>query len=180
MDGLFLGRRMTQQIGRKNTFGILHGFETRIDEQWRGFVSTMRPSPFYICRFLGVPLLFYDVLNVTLVVIDENPFVTHGTFGVPTLVALVWNDRVLALALEAGFYRLTLVGHNMITFTIGTVKFAVTQCAIIRGPGTKHIISLVKSATRRTTFPLTGMISSIIGVEPPFTLHAIMDFSKRI
>ena len=53
-------------------------------------------------------------------VIDGNPFVTHGTFGVPTLAALVWNDRVLGLALEAGFHHLTLVGRNMKAFTIGT------------------------------------------------------------
>ena len=130
--------------------------------------------PLCICSFLGVPLLLYDGLKVTLVVIDENPFVTHGTFGVPTLVALVWNDRVLGLALETGFHGLTLVGHNTMAFTIDTVKLAVTQCAIIRGPGTKHIIPTVKSARRGTTIPLTGMISAIIGDETPFTVHTII------
>ena len=61
-------------------------------------------------------------------VIDGNPFVTHGTFGVPTLVALAWNDSVLGSAHEAGFHCLTLVGRNMMAFTIGTVELAVTMC----------------------------------------------------
>ena len=113
-------------------------------------------------------------LNVTLMVMDGHPFSTHGTFGVPALVASVGNDRVLGLALETGFDRLTLVGHNIMAFTVGTVKLAVTQCAIIRGPGTTHTILTVKSAARTTTFPLTGMIRAIIGVEPPFTVHAII------
>jgi len=89
-------------------------------------------------------------------------------------VTLVGNDRVLGLALETGFHRLTLVGHNMMAFTIGTVKLAVSQGALIRGPGTTHIIPTVKSATRGITFPFTGMIRTIIGVEPPFTVHAII------
>ena len=91
-------------------------------------------------------------------VIDGRSFVTHGTFGVPTLVALVGNDRVHGLALEAGFDRLTLLGDHMMAFTIGTVKLAVTQGAIISGPGTTHIMPTVKSTTRGTTIPLTGMI----------------------
>ena len=92
----------------------------------------------------------------------------------PTLVTLVGNDRVLGLVLETGFDGLTLLGNHMMTFAIGTVKLAVTQGAIIRGPGTTHIIKTVKSATRRATFPLTGMIGPIVGVEPPFTVHAII------
>ena len=78
------------------------------------------------------------------------------------------------MALETGFDGLTLLGDHMMTFAIGTVKLAVTQGAIIRGPGTTHIIKTVKSATRRATFPLTGMIGPIVGVEPPFTVHAII------
>ena len=107
-------------------------------------------------------------------VIDGHPFVTHGTFGVPTLVALVGNDRVIGLALEAGFDRLTFLGDHMMAFTIGTAKLAVTQGPIISGPGTTHIMRTVKSATGATTIPLTGMIIAIIGVEPPFTVHAII------
>ena len=107
-------------------------------------------------------------------VIDRNPFVTHGTFGVPALVTLVWNDRILGLALETGFHRLTLAGHNMVAFIIGTVKLAVTQGALIRGPGTTHIIPTVKSATLGIMFPLTGMSRTIIVVESPFTVHAII------
>ena len=107
-------------------------------------------------------------------VIDENPF------GVPTLVVLVGNDRVLGLALETGFNRLTLLGHHMMAFTIDTVKLVVTQCAIISGPGTTHVIPKVKSATRGTTIPLTGMIPPIVGVEPPFTVQTIIrKFHKR-
>ena len=107
-------------------------------------------------------------------VLDGHPFLTHGTFGVPTLVTSVGSDGVLGLALETGFDGLTLLGDHMMTFAIGTVKLAVTQGAIVRGPGTTHIIKTVKSATRRTTFPLTGMIGPIVGVEPPFTVHAII------
>ena len=172
MDSLFLGGRMGQQIGHENTFGILHSLKIGIDEQW-GW-RHHATSPLCICKFLGVPVLLYDRLNVTLVVIDKDPLMTYGTFGVSTPVTLTLNARALGLALEAGFHRLTLVGRNMMAFTIGTVKLAVTQCAITRGPGTTHIIPTVKSATRRTTIPLTGMISAVLGVEPPFTVQTII------
>ena len=43
---------------------------------------------------------------------DGHPFLTHGTFGVPTLVASVGNNGVLGLALETGFDRLTLLGDH--------------------------------------------------------------------
>ena len=84
----------------------------------------------------------------------------------PALVASVGNDRVLGLALETGFDRLTLLGDHMMAFAIGTVKLAVTQGAIVGGPGTTHIILTVKSTARGTTSPLTGMIGPIVGVEP--------------
>ena len=67
----------------------------------------------------------------------------------------------------------------MMTFAIGTVKFTVTQGAIVSGPGAMHIILTVKSATRRTTSPLTGMISPIVGVEPPFTVNKQGNGSQR-
>ena len=89
-------------------------------------------------------------------------------------MASVGNDRVLGLALETGFDGLTLLGDHMMAFAIGTVKLAVTQGAILRGSGATHIILTVKSATRRTTIPLTGVIGPIVGVEPPFTVHAII------
>ena len=107
-------------------------------------------------------------------VLDGHPFLTHGTFGVPALVALVGNNRVLGLALETGFDRLTLLGDHMMAFAIGTVKLAVTQGAIIGGPGTTHIILTIKSAARRTSVPLTAMIGLIVGVEPPFTVQTII------
>ena len=119
-------------------------------------------------------LFLHHGLNVTLMVRDGYPFLTHGTFGVPALVASVGNDYVLGLALETGFDRLTLLGDHMMAFAIGTVKLAVTQGAMLRGPGTTHIILTVKSATRRTTIPLTDMIGPIVGVEPPFTVQTII------
>ena len=107
-------------------------------------------------------------------VIDGNPFMTHGTYGVPALVTLVGNNRVLGLRLEADFPRLTLVGDHMMAFTIGTVKLAVTQGAIIRGSATTHIIPTVKAPASKAAVPLAGMIGAIVGVEPPFTLQTII------
>ena len=99
---------------------------------------------------------------------------THRTVGVPTLVTSVGDDHELGLTLETGFDRLTLPGDHMMAFTIGTVKLAVTQRAILRGPGTARIILTVKAATRRAASPLAGMVGAIIGVEPPFTVHTII------
>ena len=170
MDGRFFAGRITQQISHKHALRILHGFKIGVNKQGRGW-RHHSTSPL-LCWFW---LLFlHHGLNVTLVVLDGHPFLTHGTFGVPTLVTSVGNNRVLGLALETSFDRLTLLGDHMMTFAIGTVKLAVTQGAIIRGPGTTHIIKTVKSATRRATFPLTGMIGPIVGVQPPFTVHAII------
>ena len=73
-----------------------------------------------------------------------------------------------------GFDRLSLLGDHMMAFAIGTVQLAVSQGAIISGPGTTHIIPTVKSALRGTTIPLTGMIGLIVGVEPPFTVQTII------
>ena len=98
---------------------------------------------------------------------DGHPFLTHGTFGVPTLVASVGNDRVLGLALETGFNRLTMAGHDMMAFVISTLELAVTQGT---RPGTTHKILTVKSTARGTTPPLTGMIGPIVGVELSFTV----------
>ena len=84
------------------------------------------------------------------------------------------DDRVLGLALETGFDRLTLLGDFMMTFAIPAVKLAVTQTAILRGAGTAHIILTIKSTTRGAASPLTGMIGSVVGVEPPFTVQAII------
>ena len=107
-------------------------------------------------------------------VLDGHPFLTHGTFGVPTPVTSVGNNGVLGLALEAGFDRLTLLGDHMMAFAIAAVKLAVTQGAIVGAPGATHIILTVKSTARGTMSPLTGMIDPIVGVEPPFTVHAVI------
>ena len=144
MDGLFLRRRITQQVSDKDPLSILHGLEIRVNKQGRGWRHLLT-SP-----LLGLFMLLFlhHGLNVKLMVMDGHLFLTHGTFGVPALVASVGNDRVLGLALERGFDRLTLLGDHMMAFAIGTVKLAMTQGAILRGPGTTHITLTLKSATR--------------------------------
>ena len=88
----------------------------------------------------------------------------------PALVASVGNDRVL----ETGFDGLTLLGDRIMTFAIGTVKLAVTQGAMVGGPGATHIILTVKAPASTAAVPLTSMIGTIVRVEPPFTVHAII------
>ena len=105
---------------------------------------------------------------------DGHKFLIHGAFGVPALVTSVGNDRVLGLALETGFDGLTLLGDHMMTFAIGTVKLAMTQSAIVGGPGTAHIILTVKAPASTAAVPLTSMIGPIVGVEPPFTVQSII------
>ena len=107
-------------------------------------------------------------------VLDGHPFLTHGTFGVPALVTLVADDRVLSLTLETGFDGLTLLADFMITFAWTTVKLAVTQTAILGGAGATHIIRTIKAPTRGAASPLTSVMGPIIGVEPPFTVHTII------
>ena len=104
MDSLFFSRLIAQQISDKDPLGILHSLEIRIDKHWRWCCHHATSPLWLFCRFLSVPLLLlYYGLNVASMVIDGHPFVTHGTFGVPTLVTSVGNDRVLGLALETGF-----------------------------------------------------------------------------
>ena len=62
----------------------------------------------------------------------------------------------------------------MITFALTAVKLAVTQTAILGGAGATHIIRTIKAPTRGATSPLTSVIGSVVGVEPPFTVHAII------
>ena len=107
-------------------------------------------------------------------VLDEHPFLTHGAFGVPASVTLVADDRVLGLTLETGFDGLTLLADFMITFALSTVKLAVTQTAILGGAGATHILRTIEAPTRGATSPLTSVIGSIIGVEPSFTVQAII------
>ena len=90
------------------------------------------------------------------------------------------NNGVLGLALETGFDGLTLLGDHMMVFAIGTVKLAVAQGAIVGGPGAAHIILTVKSTARGTTSPLIGVIGPIIGVEPPFTVYAIIRMVDKV
>ena len=97
-----------------------------------------------------------------------------------TLVTLVRNNGVLGLALETGFDGLTLLGDHMMAFAIGTVKLAVTQGAIVGGPGATHIILTVKSTARGTPSPLTGVIGPIVGVEPLCTVYPIIRTVDKI
>ena len=107
-------------------------------------------------------------------VLNGHPFLTYGAFGVPAPVTLVADDRVLGLTLATGFDGLTLGIDFMITFTLTTVKLAVTQTAILGGAGAPHILRTIKTSTRRATPPLTGVIGPIIGVERPFTVQTII------
>ena len=92
----------------------------------------------------------------------------------PALVTSVGDDRVLGLTLETGVDTLTLLGDHMMTFTIGTVKLAVTQGAIVGGPGTTDMILTVKAPASTAAVPLTSMIGPIVSVEPPLTVHTII------
>ena len=99
---------------------------------------------------------------------------THGTLGIPTLVTLVRDDRILGLTLETGFDGLTLLADHMMTLTLLTVKLAMTEGAIVRRAGATHIIGTIKSTTRFAAFPLTTVMGSVVGVEPSFTVQAIV------
>ena len=59
-------------------------------------------------------------------VLDGHPFLTGGTFGVPTLVTFVRENVVLGLTLETGFDGLTLFADHMIIFALAAVKLAMT------------------------------------------------------
>ena len=118
--------------------------------------------------------MLYHGLNVTFMVLDGHPFMAHGTFGVPAPVTLVADDRVLGLTLETSFDGLTLGIDFMITFALMAVKLAVTQTAILGGAGATHIIRTIKAPTRRAASPLTSVMGPIVGVEPPFTVQAII------
>ena len=107
-------------------------------------------------------------------VLNGHPFLTHGTFGVPALVTLVGDDRLLSLTLATAFDGLTLGIDFVMTFALTTVKLAVTQTAILGGAGATHILRTIKVPTRGATSSLTSVIGPIVGVEPSFTVHTII------
>ena len=107
-------------------------------------------------------------------VLDGHPFLTHEAFGVPALVTLVGDDRVLGLTLATAFDGLTLSTDHMMLHTMGTIKLAVTRTAILGGAGAPYIIRTIKAPTRGATSPLTSVIGSVVGVEPSFTVHTII------
>ena len=118
--------------------------------------------------------MFHHGLNVTFVVLNGYPFLTHEAFGVPALVTLVGDDRVLGLTLATVFDGLTLLADHMMLHTMDTIKLAVTRTAILGGAGATHIIRTIKAPTRGATSPLTSVMGPIVGVEPPFTVHTII------
>ena len=148
----------------------MHGFKICVNKQGRGW-RHHATSPL-LGRFSL--LMLYHRLNVTFMVLDRNPFLTHGAFGVPAPVTLVADDHVLSLTLATAFDRLTLGTDFMITFAWTAVKLAVTQTAILGGAGATHIIRTIKAPTRRAASPLTSMIGPIVGIEPSFTVQAII------
>ena len=107
-------------------------------------------------------------------VLDGHPFLTRRAFGVPAPVTSVANERVLSLTLETGFDRLTLLAGFMITLALMTVKLAATQTAILGGAGAPHIVRTFEALTRRAASPLTRVIGLVVGVEPSFTVQAII------
>ena len=118
--------------------------------------------------------MFHHRLNVTLVVLDRYPFLTRGAFGVPALVTLVGDDRILGLTLATAFDGLTLSVDHVILHTMDTIKLAVTRTAIHGGAGATHILRTIKAPTRRAASPLTSVIGSVVSVEPSFTVQAII------
>ena len=119
-------------------------------------------------------MLILHRLNVTLMVLDGHPFLTRRAFGVPAPVTLITDDCVLGLTLETDFDGLTLLADFMITFALMAIKLAVTQTAILSGASATHIIRTIKTSTRRAASSLTSMIGLVVGVEPPFTVQAII------
>ena len=80
----------------------------------------------------------------------------------------------MGLTLETSFDGLTLGTDFMITFALTAVKLAVTQTAILGGAGATHIIRTIKTSTRGAASSLTSVIGSVVGVEPSFTVQAII------
>ena len=62
----------------------------------------------------------------------------------------------------------------MITFAMTAVKLAATQTTILGGAGATHIIRTIKTSTRGAASSLTSVIGSVVGVEPSFTVQAII------
>lgn len=114
--------------------------------------------------------LLYDRLNVTLVVMDGDPVITHGTFGIFAPMTLAFDDGVLGLALETRFHRLAQFGDKMMLFALDTIK-VVTMRTIIGGSSATNIIWTVKAPTSTTVVILTRMVGSIVSVEALFAIQ---------
>ena len=84
--------------------------------------------------------LLYDRLNVTLVVMDGDPVITHGTFGIFAPMTLAFDDGELGLAVETRFHRLAQFGDKMMLFALDTIKVVVTMRTIIGGSSATNII----------------------------------------
>ena len=130
--------------------------------------------PLCICRFLGVPLLLYDGLNVKLVIIDKHPLMTCRTFGVSTPVTLTLEDSVLGLASETRFLLLAQFGFKMMAFVMDPIKHAMTMRAIISGSSATNVVRTVKTSASTAAVSLAGMVGAVLGVETPFTIQTII------
>ena len=115
--------------------------------------------------------LLYDRLNVTLVVMDGDPVITHGTFGIFAPMTLAFDDGVLGLAVETCFHRLAQFGDKMMLFALDTIKVVVTMRTIIGGSSATNIIWTVKAPTSTTVVILTRMVGSIVSVEALFAIQ---------
>ena len=107
-------------------------------------------------------------------ILNEDPLVTHRTFGVAALMAFIGRHCVPGLTLETRFEGLTLLARPMILLATRTIKQAMTGWAIGGGLGPVHVILTTEAPAGRTAFSSTSMIESVIGVEPPFRVHAII------
>ena len=110
----------------------------------------------------------------TLVVIDKDPIMTHGAFGVSTPVTLTLDKRLLGLAPETRFLRLAQFACKMMSFTSSTIKVAVILRTVISGSSATNIIRTVKTPASTAAVPLEGMVGAIIGVETPLALQTII------
>ena len=138
--------------------------EMSIDKQRAWHLHATFPI---LLRFFS---LLYDRLNVTLVVMDGDPVITHGTFGIFAPMTLAFDDGVLGLALETRFHRLAQFGDKMMLFALDTIK-VVTMRTIIGGSSATNIIWTVKAPTSTTVVILTRMVGSIVSVEALFAIQ---------
>ena len=142
--------------------------EMSIDKQRAWHLHATFPILLRFC------FLLYDGLNVTLVVMDGDPVITRGTFGIFAPMTLAFDDGVLGLALETRFHHLAQFGDKMMSFALDTIKVVMTMRTIIGGSSATNIIWTVKAPTSTTAVILTWMVGSIVSVEALFAIQTII------